>query len=348
IRSEITRKQTIAAATAAGPSGGTARRTTRVGGGPALEANGEPKRKVQVKALFDFTPTEDGELGFYKGDVIDVLDQKYRDWWKGELREKSGIFPANFVQPLGDLRAEISKDIDVEVQVFSEAQSIETLLRMLGSIDPLKDDVSDNEEIQRLYSSTLALRPKIIKLIEKYNKKKDELVSLDAQFSKSMQLYYELMQRSVNQPQNYQGPYQQQQRPGQQPPLQPAQMQQPPVQQQALQMQPPQAQQQPQMQHPQSQQQTPMQHPQAQQQPQYVPYSGATSMTFSQPVAVSMPPQQQVMYYHPQQQQIQPHQPQQQQQMQPQQPQPQQQQQQMQPQYQPAQQGGAGASGYQG
>ncbi|KAJ1906021.1 ESCRT-0 subunit protein hse1 [Coemansia sp. IMI 209127] len=352
IRSEITRKQTIAAAAAAaGPGGGTARRTTRVGGGgSALEASGGPKRKVQVKALFDFTPTEDGELGFYKGDVIDVLDQKYRDWWKGELRGKSGIFPANFVQPLGDLRAEISKDIDVEVQVFSEAQSIETLLRMLGSIDPLKDDVSDNEEVQRLYSSTLALRPKIIKLIEKYNKKKDELVSLDSQLSKSMQLYYELMQRRVNQPPNYQGSYQQQQqqRPGQQP-LQPTQMQ-PPVQQQP--MRHPQAQQQQQpMQHPQAQQQQqqPMQHPQAQQQPQYVPYSGSTSMTFAQPGAVSMPPQQQVMYYQPQQQpqQMQPQQ-QQHQQQQAQQVQPQYQptQQQMQPQYQPTQQGGA--SGYQG
>ncbi|KAJ1774069.1 ESCRT-0 subunit protein hse1 [Coemansia sp. RSA 1843] len=354
IRSEITRKQTIAAAASGSAgAGGTARRTTRAGGPAASETiSSGSKRKVQVKALFDFTPTEDGELGFYKGDVIDVLDQKYRDWWKGELRGKSGIFPANFVQPLGDIRTEISKDIDVEVQVFSEAQSIETLLRMLGSIDPLKDDVSDNEEVQRLYSSTLALRPKIIKLIEKYNKKRDELVKLDSQFSKSMQLYYELMQRSVNQPANYQGSYQQQQQP-----LQQAQMQQP-VQQTP--MQHPQAQQQAPIQHLQSQQQTPMQHSQAQmqhpqaqmqhpqaqqqaptQQPQYVPYSGATSMTFTQPAAVSMQPQQ-VMYYHPQQQQ------QQQQSVQPQTPQQQQQpQQQMQPQYQPAHQGG-GAAGFQG
>ncbi|KAJ2503644.1 ESCRT-0 subunit protein hse1, partial [Coemansia sp. RSA 2049] len=213
IRSEITRKQTIAAAAAAGAgasgsqitagTGSTARRTTRVGAGPsaapsnAAEASAGAKRKVQVKAIFDFTPTEEGELGFCKGDVIDVLNQQYQDWWEGRLRGEEGIFPVNFVQLLGDLRAEISKDMDVEVEVFSEAQSIETLLRMLGSIDPLKDDVSDNEEVQKLYSSILALRPKIIKLIDKYNKKKDELVRLDGQFSKTMQLYYELMQRSA-------------------------------------------------------------------------------------------------------------------------------------------------------
>ncbi|KAJ2759109.1 ESCRT-0 subunit protein hse1, partial [Coemansia sp. BCRC 34490] len=357
IRSEITRKQTIAAAAGAsgnqitGGTGSTARRTTRVGAGPsaapasAAGASAGAKRKVQVKAIFDFTPTEEGELGFCKGDVIDVLDQQYRDWWEGRLRGEEGIFPANFVQPLGDLRAEISKDMDVEVEVFSEAQSIETLLRMLGSIDPLKGDVSDNEEVQKLYSSTLALRPKIIKLIDRYNKKKDELVMLDNQFSKTMQLYYELMQRSAGQSAaGYQAPYQQQ--PQQQQPQQPmqpqVQQQQPPAQQYLHQQQPVQQQQQPVQQYSQPQQQQ-QQYPQPQPQQQhqtpvqqspYVAYSGATSMAYTQPVAVSMQPQQQPMYYHPQQQQpsLQP-QPQPQPQYQP---QPQQQPQQ----YPPGQQGG--------
>ncbi|KAJ1877527.1 ESCRT-0 subunit protein hse1, partial [Coemansia sp. RSA 486] len=245
IRSEITRKQTVAAAAASGgaapasTAGGVARRTTRATGaaasGPSASASsldasalGGAKRRVQVRALYDFTPTEPGELGFFKGDIIDVLDQKYRDWWKGELRGKSGIFPANFVQTIEDVRAEVSKDIDAEVEVFSEAHNIEALLRMLGSVDPMKDNVSDNEEVQKLYSSTLALRPKIIKLIEKYNKKKEELVLLDSQFSKSMRLYDELMQRSVGQ-QAPAGGYQQQQ---QQPPPPPQPLQQKPQQQQ--------------------------------------------------------------------------------------------------------------------
>ncbi|KAJ2079215.1 ESCRT-0 subunit protein hse1 [Coemansia sp. RSA 988] len=271
IRSEITRKQTVAAAS--GP-GSVTRRTTRAaatgGAGSGTAAPGAAadlvKRKVQVKALFDFTPTEAGELGFFKGDVIDVLDQKYRDWWKGELRGKSGIFPANFVQPLGDIRTEVSKDVDAEVQVFSEAHNIEALLRMLGSIDPMKGNVSDNEEIQRLYGSTLALRPKIIKLIEKYNRKKDELVQLDSQFSKSMRLYDELMQRSANQTANYQGGYPQQQ------PQQQQQQQQLPQQQQQL---------------PQQQQQLPQQQQMHMQQPgqaqPFVNYSSA-NMAYSQPV----------------------------------------------------------------
>ncbi|KAJ2744944.1 ESCRT-0 subunit protein hse1 [Coemansia sp. BCRC 34301] len=300
IRSEITRKQTVAAA-ASGSSvasssaaGGVARRTTRASGVPAGAAESlalsAPKRKVQVKALFDYTATEQGELGFFKGDVIDVLDQKYRDWWKGELRGNSGIFPANFVQPLVDLRAELSKDIDVEVQVFSEAHNIEALLRMLGTVDPLKDNVSDNEDVKRLYASTLALRPRIIGLMEKYAKKKDELTALDEQFKKSMDLYEELMQRgaslSVAPPPQQQAGYQ---------PAYPPQQQQQQQQMYAQAISP----QQQQHQQPQLQGQQVAMHPH--------PYGTyATSMAYSQP---SLQPQSQPQQH--QQQQPQPqHQPQ--------------------------------------
>jgi signal transducing adaptor molecule len=47
--------------------------------------------------LYDFQPTEQGELGFEKGDIIRVIESVYRDWWKGELRGKTGIFPVNYV-----------------------------------------------------------------------------------------------------------------------------------------------------------------------------------------------------------------------------------------------------------
>ncbi|KAJ2229057.1 ESCRT-0 subunit protein hse1 [Coemansia sp. RSA 485] len=298
IRSEITRKQTVAAAAASGgaapasTAGGVARRTTRATGaaasGPSASASsldasalGGAKRRVQVRALYDFTPTEPGELGFFKGDIIDVLDQKYRDWWKGELRGKSGIFPANFVQTIEDVRAEVSKDIDAEVEVFSEAHNIEALLRMLGSVDPMKDNVSDNEEVQKLYSSTLALRPKIIKLIEKYNKKKEELVLLDSQFSKSMRLYDELMQRSVGQ-QAPAGGYQQQQ---QQPPPPPQPLQQQPQQQQ---------------------QQQPVymaSQPQQQQVMGVNPYGGYSTIGTSAGLAYSQPGMQGSVFAQPQQQQ---------------------------------------------
>ena len=37
----------------------------------------------RVRALYDFQPSEPGELQFRKGDIIAVLESVYKDWWKG-------------------------------------------------------------------------------------------------------------------------------------------------------------------------------------------------------------------------------------------------------------------------
>ncbi|XP_064842761.1 growth factor receptor-bound protein 2-like [Oncorhynchus masou masou] len=55
---------------------------------------------IQVKAVYDFTAEEGDELGFRAGDVIDILDRSDPSWWKGRLRGKSGLFPANYTTPL--------------------------------------------------------------------------------------------------------------------------------------------------------------------------------------------------------------------------------------------------------
>ncbi|OMJ27860.1 Class E vacuolar protein-sorting machinery protein HSE1 [Smittium culicis] len=157
----------------------------------------EPKKDpTKVRALFDFTPTEAGELGFVKGDVIVVLDQKYRDWWTGELRGKRGIFPANFVQQVKDIKPEQKILNDFEELVTSEAHNIEVLLRMLSRLDPQNDSLAGNTEIQSLYSSTLSLRPKIVKLIEEFSAKKDNLVNLNNQLTEAMGTYEMLMANS--------------------------------------------------------------------------------------------------------------------------------------------------------
>lgn len=43
---------------------------------------------------------------------------------------------------------------------------------MLRSLDASRENLADNEEIQELYRSCMALRPKIVKLIDKYNQKR--------------------------------------------------------------------------------------------------------------------------------------------------------------------------------
>ena len=52
---------------------------------------------TRVRALHTFEPTEAGELAFEKGDIIKVVDRNYKDWWRGQLKGRTGIFPVNYV-----------------------------------------------------------------------------------------------------------------------------------------------------------------------------------------------------------------------------------------------------------
>ena len=59
-----------------------------------------------------------------------------------------------------------------EAGVFAQAANVDRLLNMLRNLDPAKDNLADNEEIQELYRSCMSLRPKIVKLIDKYSQKR--------------------------------------------------------------------------------------------------------------------------------------------------------------------------------
>jgi signal transducing adaptor molecule len=52
---------------------------------------------TRVRALHNFEPAAAGELAFEKGDVIKVVDRTHKDWWKGQLKGRTGIFPVNYV-----------------------------------------------------------------------------------------------------------------------------------------------------------------------------------------------------------------------------------------------------------
>ncbi len=157
----------------------------------------------RVRALFDFQPSEPGELQFRKGDIIAVLESVYKDWWKGSLRGKTGIFPLNYVEKLQDpTRDELEREAQMEGEVFAEIRNVEKLLALLStSSKPGDGDVRENEEItvihaldplhtlhqkktpinaplQALYHSTLAIRPKLIELIGKYSQKKGTTIKL--------------------------------------------------------------------------------------------------------------------------------------------------------------------------
>ncbi|KAL0953380.1 hypothetical protein HGRIS_004619 [Hohenbuehelia grisea] len=153
---------------------------------------------TRVRALHTFEPTEPGELAFDKGDIIKVVDRGYKDWWRGQLKGRTGIFPVNYVEPMPEPTAvELAKEAEQEAAVFAQAVNVEKLLTMLRALDPAKDNLADNEEIQELYRSSMALRPKVVKLIDKYSQKRADLVSMNETFVRARSIFDRMMEESL-------------------------------------------------------------------------------------------------------------------------------------------------------
>ncbi|KAL9119861.1 MAG: hypothetical protein Q9187_003580 [Circinaria calcarea] len=154
----------------------------------------------RVRALYDFQPSEPGELQFKKGDIIAVLESVYKDWWKGSLRGQMGIFPLNYVEKLSDpTQEELQREAQMEAEVFAEIKNVEKLLTLL-STSSSELNVRDNEEITTLYHSTLAIRPKLIELIGKYTQRKEDFTQLNEKFIKARRDYESLLETSMSQP----------------------------------------------------------------------------------------------------------------------------------------------------
>ncbi|NWI45995.1 STAC protein, partial [Picathartes gymnocephalus] len=49
-------------------------------------------------ALYKFVPQENEDLEMRPGDMITLLEDSNDDWWKGRIDDRTGYFPANFVQ----------------------------------------------------------------------------------------------------------------------------------------------------------------------------------------------------------------------------------------------------------
>ena len=53
---------------------------------------------TDVVAIYAYNSEEPGDLVFAAGDAI-VVTKKDGDWWTGCIDDRSGVFPANYVQP---------------------------------------------------------------------------------------------------------------------------------------------------------------------------------------------------------------------------------------------------------
>ncbi|PWY98061.1 hypothetical protein BCV70DRAFT_202235 [Testicularia cyperi] len=181
-----------AASVAIGAAASSSQGVPGTGGGPVPVAS-------RVRALYDFSPTEPGELAFARGEIIRVLDSVYEHWWRGEVRGEAGIFPVNYVEVLPDpTPAELQREAEMEARIFSQATNIDRLLNKLRGLDPARDNLAEDEELQELYQTSLAMRPKIVKLIDRYSNKITELKAMNDKFVRARGSYDEMMEQSLS------------------------------------------------------------------------------------------------------------------------------------------------------
>ena len=55
----------------------------------------------RCRALYEYKAQQSDELDILPGDIITLTAKLDGGWWQGELHNKTGIFPASYVEEIG-------------------------------------------------------------------------------------------------------------------------------------------------------------------------------------------------------------------------------------------------------
>ncbi|KAM9444416.1 CD2-associated protein [Clarias gariepinus] len=83
----------------------------------------KPVKKRQCKALFEYLPQNEDELGLKVGDIIDITEEVEEGWWSGTINGKTGLFPSNFVKEMETSEDGESNDVPDEPDSKDEISS---------------------------------------------------------------------------------------------------------------------------------------------------------------------------------------------------------------------------------
>lgn len=170
----------------------------------SLEQQSKPSK---VRAMYDFVGQTPEELEFRRGEVIRVVECLYEDWWKGEnSRGRIGIFPRNHVEVLPEEEEDsryggegpqhtqqAPSEEELEGEVFAQVAIVDRLLALMQRLREQGQDFADNDELTDLYNSSMRLRPRVVKLIRKYDQKQADLERMNHKVDQARTIYEGMM-----------------------------------------------------------------------------------------------------------------------------------------------------------
>uniref|UniRef100_A0A9J7X5P2 Rho guanine nucleotide exchange factor (GEF) 7b n=2 Tax=Cyprinus carpio carpio TaxID=630221 RepID=A0A9J7X5P2_CYPCA len=166
-----------------------------------MSENSAPR--VLVKARFNFQQTNEDELSFNKGDIIQVTRQEEGGWWEGSLNGKTGWFPSNYVKEIKGSETEYCKELQTLLSTYLRALqptdrlSVSDINHIIGNLEEigsfqqtlvhsLEESVKVPESQQRIGGFFLSLIPQMRSLYVTYCSNHPSAVNVLTQHSEEL------------------------------------------------------------------------------------------------------------------------------------------------------------------